>query len=60
MGSFRAKYIFFELNSTEEVSFMKLKRNTKFREESTCHFKIDTRNLTNFDKNTQKSQRFSL
>ena len=34
---------------------MKLKRDTKFGEESTCHLKIDIRNLTNFDLYTRKS-----
>ena len=28
---------------------MKLKKDTKFGEESTCRFKIDIRNFTNFD-----------
>ena len=36
---------------------MKLKRGTKFGDESTCRFNIDIRNLTNFDLNTQKSQK---
>ena len=36
---------------------MKLKKDTKFGEESTCRFNIDIRNLTNFDLNTQKSQK---
>ena len=57
MGPFGAKYI---LKSTEELSFMKLKRNAKFGEESTCRFKIDIRNLTNFDLITRKSQKFLL
>ena len=39
---------------------MKLKRDTKFGEESTCRFKIDIRNLTNFDLSAQKSQEVSL
>ena len=38
---------------------MTLKNNEKFEEESTCHFKIDMRNCTNFDPNTPKSQNFS-
>ena len=46
--------------STEELYFMKLKRDTKFGEESTCSFKIGIRNSTNFDLSTQKSQKFSL
>ena len=39
---------------------MKLKKDTKFGEESTCRLKLGMRNLTNFDLSTQKSQRFSL
>ena len=39
---------------------MKLKRDTKFVEESTCRFKIGIKNLTNFDPSARKSQRFSL
>ena len=39
---------------------MKLKRDAKFGEESTCGFKIGIRNLRNFDLSTQKSQGFSL
>ena len=37
---------------------MKLKRDTKFEEESTCFFKIDIRNLTNFDLITGKCKTF--
>ena len=39
---------------------MKLNRDTKFGEESTCRFKTDIRNLRNFDLSTRKSQKFSL
>ena len=39
---------------------MKLKRDAKFGEESTCRFKVGRRNLTNFDLSTQKFQNFSL
>ena len=39
---------------------MKLKRDTKFGEESTCRLKIGRRNLTKFDPNAQKSQKFSF
>ena len=39
---------------------MKLKRDAKFGEESTCRFKIGIRNLTNFELSTRKSQKFSL
>ena len=44
------------LKSTEELCFMTMKYDAKFKEEWTCHFKIDIRNLTNFDLGTQKSQ----
>ena len=60
MHSFEAEYIFFELKSTEELSFMTLKSDTKFGEELTSRFKIDQRNLTNFDLSTWKSQKCSL
>ena len=39
---------------------MKLNRDTKFGEESTCRFKIGVRNLTNFDLSTRKSEKISL
>ena len=39
---------------------MKMKNDTKFEGELTCQFKIDMRNLTNVDLNTQKSQKFAL
>ena len=39
---------------------MTLKSDVKFGGELTCHFKIDMRILTNFDPNTQKSNKFSL
>ena len=32
----------------------------EFEIESTCHFKTDMRNLTNFDQSTQKSQNSAL
>ena len=38
---------------------MKMKNDVKCKEESTCQFKIDTSNLTNFDLSTQKSQKFA-
>ena len=48
------------LNSKWELSVMKIKNDAKFEEELTCQFKIDMRNLTNFDMSTQKSQKFVL
>ena len=35
---------------------MTLKNDKKFEEELTCRFKIDIRNLANFDLSTRKSQ----
>ena len=37
---------------------MQLKRDTKFREESICYFKIGIKNLTKFDPNTRKCKKF--
>ena len=48
------------LKSTEKLCVMTMKNDTKFEEELTCQFKIDMRNLTNFDPSTRKSQKFAL
>ena len=40
------------LNSTEELYVMTMKNDAKFEEELTCYFKIDMRNLMNFDPST--------
>ena len=48
------------LKLTEELYVMTLKNNAKFEEESTCHFKTDMRNLTNFDSSTRKSKKVAL
>ena len=48
------------LKLKEELCVMAMKNDAKFQIELTCHFKIDTRNLTNFDPSNQKSQKFSL
>ena len=39
---------------------MILQNDEKSEQELTCYFKIDVRNLTNFDSRTQKSQKFTL
>ena len=39
---------------------MTMKNDTKFGKESACRFKMDVKNLTNFDLSTQKSQKSSL
>ena len=39
---------------------MTMKNDAKFEEELICQFKIDMRNLTNFDLTPRKFQKFSL
>ena len=39
---------------------MTMKNYARFEKELTCQFKIDMRNLTTFDQNTRKSQKFAL
>ena len=45
---------------TGEFCVMTMKTDTKFEEELICQFKIDMKNLTNFDSSTPKSQKFAL
>ena len=45
---------------TEELYVMTMENVVKFGEKWTCHFKIDMKNLTNFDPSTQKSQNVAL
>ena len=59
MGSFNPMLKSMSLKSTEELS-MTMKNDAKFEEELTCHFKVDMRNLTNFDPSTSKSPEFSF
>ena len=48
------------LKFTEELCVMRMKNDTKFEEELTFRFKVDLRNLTNFDPSTWKSQKVSF
>ena len=48
------------LKITGVLCVMAMKNGAKIEEELTCQFKIDMRNLTNFDLSTQKSQKFAL
>ena len=50
----------FELKRTEDLCFMILKNDAKFEKESTFHFKIEMRNLTNFSPSTRKAKKFAL
>ena len=43
-----------------ELYVMKMTNDAKFEEELTCQFKIDMRNLTNFNPSTRKSHKFAL
>ena len=45
------------LNVTEELNVMKMNNNTKIEEELTYRFKIDMRNVTNFDPSIRKSKK---
>ena len=44
------------LKLTEELCIMIMKNDAKFKEKLTCNFKIDMRNLINFDLSTRKSK----
>ena len=44
------------LKFTGELYVMAMKNDAKFEKELPCQFKIDMRNLMNFDLITQKSQ----
>ena len=50
MGSFNPKTM--SLKSKEELSFMTMKNYAKSKEELICQFKVDSKNLTNFDPST--------
>ena len=43
-----------------ELCVMAVKNDAKFEEELTCQFKIEMRNLTNFDLSTRKSQNLNF
>ena len=49
-----------KLKFAGKLCVMKMKNDAKIEEELTCQFKIDMRNLTNFDPSTRKSQKFAL
>ena len=46
------------LKFTEELCVMRMKNDAKSEEDFTCQFKIDMRNLMNFDPSIPKSQTF--
>ena len=48
------------LKLTGALCIMTLKNDAQFEIELTCQFKIDMKNLTNFDLSTRKSLKFAL
>ena len=48
------------LKFIRELCVIRMKNDAKFEEELTCQFKINMRNLTNFDPSTRKSKEFAL
>ena len=48
------------LKLTGELFVIRMKHDAKFEKDLSCQFKIDMRNLTNFDSSTQKTQKFGL
>ena len=48
------------LKITEQLCVIEMKDDAKFEEELTCGFKIDMRNLTNFDWRSLKFHKFAL
>ena len=51
---------YMSLQFTQQLQVMTLKNDGKSEEELTSRFKIDLRNLTNFDSSTRQSQKFAL
>ena len=48
------------LKFTGELYVMTMKNDAKSEEELTCQFKVDVRNLMNFDPSTQNSKKFAF
>ena len=48
------------LKFTGELCVIRMKNDAKFEEDLICQFKIDVKNLTNFDESTRKSKKFEL
>ena len=53
VGAFTQSRKCMSLNFTGQFCIMTMKNDAKSEEELTCQFKIDIRNLTNFDLSTQ-------
>ena len=57
MGPFIKSRKCMSIKFTGELCVMTMKNDAKFEQDLTCQFKIDMRNLTDFDPSTQKSQK---
>ena len=51
---------YISLKFTGKLCVLTMKNDAKFEEEFTCQFKVDMKNLTNFDLSTRKSEKFGL
>ena len=60
IGSFYPSRKCMSLKVTEELCVTRMKNSAKFEEDLTYQFKIDMRNLANFDPSTWKFQKFEL
>ena len=60
MGPFIQSRKYMSLKLTKELYVMTTKNYAKFEKELTCQFKIDSKNLVNFDTSSRKSQKFAL
>ena len=60
LGAFIQSRKCMSLKSTGKLWVTKLKNDPKFEKELACQFKIEMRNLSNFDPSTQKYHEFAL
>ena len=60
MGSFYPKQKMYELKIHRGVLCHDMENDAIFEGELTCQFKIDGRNFTNFNPNTQNSHKYAL
>ena len=60
MASLCLKLKCISLKFTGEFFVITMKNDAKTEEELACQFKIDMKNLTNFEPTTPKSQKFAL
>ena len=60
LDAFTQSKKFMKLKLTGDLFVMKMKNDSKFEKKRICPFKVNIRNLTNFDPSAQKSQKFAL